>query len=168
MRLSALAICTLAMLGSPLTFGEESAATKLLEARSEQLRPQITRVAESAYCATGYSPANISMIVGETGVVIVDTGMLPEHAKTVLTEFRKITDVPVAAIVLTHGHGDHTGGSSAFLQAGRDESTPPIHARRPFNTESEALASRLLTATGRNYYLSVAQELRHQCGPPSR
>lgn len=141
MRLLFLAICTLSMFGSVSAFGEESAATKLLKTRSEQLKPQIIRVGESVYCATGYSPANISMIVGRTGLVIVDTGMLPEHAKTVLAEFRKTTDLPIAAIILTHGHGDHTGGTSAFLQAGPGGLLPPIYAHQPFNTEDAAFDS---------------------------
>ncbi len=138
MRRLAIAICGVIMLGSAPAWGEESLATKLLQERSEQLKLRVTRVGDSVYCATGYSPANISMIVGATGLVIVDTGMLPEHAETVLREFRKITDLPIVAIILTHGHGDHTGGTSAFLQHESHESQTPIYARRPFNTEDAA------------------------------
>ncbi len=124
---------------------EKGSAMQLLEARSEQLRPQVVRVGESVYCATGYSPANISMIVGQTGIVIVDTGMQPEHAQTVLDEFRKITDLPITAILLTHGHGDHTGGTSVFLQRGQNGSLPPVYARHPFNTEGAVFESSGIT-----------------------
>ena len=120
---------------------EETTATKLLKQRTESLQPTVTRVSESVYCASGYSPANIAMIVGDDGIVIVDTGMFPAHAQAVLEEFRKITELPVAAIVLTHGHGDHTGGTAVFLKAGKSGTSPPIYACAPFNTEGSHFTS---------------------------
>jgi alkyl sulfatase BDS1-like metallo-beta-lactamase superfamily hydrolase len=109
MKYLALTTCVVLLLGFKPVCGEESGATKLLKARSEQLKPRVTQVSKSVYCASGYSPANIAMIVGNGGVVIVDTGMFPTHAEAVLAEFRKISDLPVAGIILTHGHGDHPG-----------------------------------------------------------
>jgi len=120
---------------SPLMHAVESMATKLLKERSEHLKPVITKVSTSVYCASGYSPANISMIIGTDGLVIVDTGMLPAHAKKVFTEFRKVTALPVKAIILTHGHGDHTGGASAFVEDG--VAKPAIFTRAPFNSEGD-------------------------------
>jgi uncharacterized sulfatase len=114
---------------------DDTAATKLLKQRSKALQPTVTRVSESVYCASGYSPANISMIVGNDGIVIVDAGMFPAHAQAVLEEFRKITDQPIAAVILTHGHGDHTGGTAVFVEAGGKNAKPPVYARMPFNTE---------------------------------
>ncbi len=145
MRYSTVVTGVFLLLGFTSVFGEESDATKLLKARSEQLRPQITRVSESVYCATGYSPANISMIVGQDGVAIVDTGMFPKHAEAVLDEFRKIADLPVAGIILTHGHGDHTGGTSVFVEAGGKQSKPRIYGREPFNTEGVAFRAAGIT-----------------------
>lgn len=93
----------------------------------------IAQVSDSVYCASGYSPANIAMIVGTDGVIIVDTGMFEAHAETVLVEFRKITDLPIKGIVLTHGHGDHTGGTPVFFKEGKER--PEVFARSPFNSE---------------------------------
>jgi alkyl sulfatase BDS1-like metallo-beta-lactamase superfamily hydrolase len=118
---------------APMTHAEDSAATKLLKERSEVLKPLVTKVSESVYVASGYSPANISMIVGTDGVVIIDTGMIAPHAEAVLKEFRKISDLPVKGIIYTHGHGDHTGGSPTFVEGA--DPRPPIFARSPFNTE---------------------------------
>ena len=118
---------------APSLHAEDSEATELLKARSAHLEPMITKVSDSVYTASGYSPANISMIVGTDGVVIVDTGMLAQNSEVVLEEFRKITDLPVKGIIYTHGHGDHTGGSRPFAEE-RDPQ-PPIFARSPFNTE---------------------------------
>ena len=144
MRVRHLCICLLFALTPSYASAAESEATKLLTERSEQLKPTITRVSIPSTAPSGYSPANISMIVGKSGIVIVDTGMFPQDAQTVLAEFRKITDLPVAAIILTHGHGDHTGGTAAFVAAGGDPK-PPIYARAPFDVEGAAFKSAGLT-----------------------
>ncbi len=127
---------------------EETAATKLLKERSKALLPTVTQVSKSVYCASGYSPANISMIVGTNGIVIVDTGMFPDDARAVMKEFRKVTQLPVTGVILTHGHGDHTGGLSAFMEAGPNGSKPAVYGRSPFNTEGDAFKAAGLTING--------------------
>ena len=87
------------------------------------------------------------MIVGEDGLVIVDTGMFPGDAKAVLEEFRKISDLPIKAIILTHGHGDHTGGAQVFTEDGDEK--PDIFARSPFNSEGQVFLGSGLTINGR-------------------
>jgi len=129
-----LSLCLMLLLSIGV-HAEETTATKLLHARTADLQPTITQVSPSVYTASGYSPANISMIVGDSGIVIVDTGMFPAHAETVLAEFRKITDLPVRAIILTHGHGDHAGGVSTFVAANGEGERPLVYARAPFNAE---------------------------------
>jgi uncharacterized sulfatase len=49
--------------------------------------------------------------------------------------------LPVAGVVLTHGHGDHTGGIKVFLDAGRKDAKTPVYARAPFNTEGSHFVS---------------------------
>jgi alkyl sulfatase BDS1-like metallo-beta-lactamase superfamily hydrolase len=138
MKYLILTTCVVLLLGFRPVCGEESDATKLLKARSEQLKPRVVQVSKSVYCATGYSPANIAMIGGNGGIVIVDAGMFPTHAEAALADFRKITKLPIAGIILTHGHGDHTGGVSVFVGAGQNDGKVPIYAREPFNTEAVA------------------------------
>ena len=71
------------------------------------------------------------MIVGADGVIVIDTQVDPPAAEGVLTAFRNITDKPVKAIVLTHGHGDHTGGIGVFAAAGG----PEVWARQGYGEE---------------------------------
>ena len=112
-------------------FAQENAATQRLRAQSEQFEERVIKVADNVYTAVGYSVSNVSMIVGDDGVVIVDTGMMGEAAEKTAKEFRKLSDKPVKAIVFTHGHGDHTGGAPAFL----GETRPQIWAHANFGCE---------------------------------
>ncbi len=82
--------------------------------------------------AVGFSPANVSMIEGDDGLVIVDTGMSVDDGTRIMEEFRKITDKPVKAIVFTHAHGDHTGGAAAFF----GDERPQIWAHQNFGSEA--------------------------------
>lgn len=61
--------------------------------------------------AIGYGLANSIMIIGKTGVVIVDVTESYEAAAEIFEEFRKITDKPVTDIVYTHNHADHVHGA---------------------------------------------------------
>ena len=51
------------------------------------------------YAAQGYNRVplvpNIGIIVGEEGVLVVDTGMGPANAEIVLSKVREITDLPI-------------------------------------------------------------------------
>jgi glyoxylase-like metal-dependent hydrolase (beta-lactamase superfamily II) len=57
---------------------------------------------------------NVGIIVGDDGVLVVDTGMGPANAAIVLDEVRKITDKPVRYLVSTHFHPEHNFGAQAF------------------------------------------------------
>lgn len=126
---------------SSVIYAAESEATRLLKARSAEFQQEVIRVTEGVYTAIGYSVSAVSMIVGNDGLVIIDTGMDTISAEKVLADFRKITDKPIKAIVLTHSHGDHTGGIPIF--AGKDN--PQIWARANFGSESKPLKDAGLT-----------------------
>ena len=136
---SALLVCAF----SPTFSSAESEATRLLKARSAEFDREIIEVTNGVYTAVGYSVQPVSMIVGGDGLIIVDTGMDTISAGQVLADFRRITDKPVKAIILTHSHGDHTGGVPVF--AGKNR--PPIWARSNFGSESGPLNAAGLTFT---------------------
>ena len=110
---------------------EESGATKRLKERNREFRKDIIRVTEGVYTAVGYDVSTVSMIVGDDGLIIVDTGQAVPRARETLQQFRKLTNLPISAVILTHGHGDHTGGLSAFVDGG----SPEIWARENFGIE---------------------------------
>lgn len=85
-----------------------------LTEHSKKMEQRVYKIAGNVYSAVGYALANSIMIEGRDGIVIVDVTESVESAKTVLAQFRKITDKPVKAVVYTHNHTDHTMGVKAF------------------------------------------------------
>src|SRR4051812_27605970 len=81
------------------------------------------RVADGVYAylgPPGVTPlvsGNSVVIVGDDGVVVVDTGQLPSIARREIEEIRKLTDRPVRYVVTTHWHPDHWVGNGEFRRA---------------------------------------------------
>lgn len=115
----------------PDVLGDDSPASKRLRKQAEQFPEKVVKVADGVYTAVGYSVANVSMVVGDDGVIIIDTGLDVSGAAKIVEQFEKITDKPVRAIIYTHSHGDHTGGTTAFFGKER----PQIWARSNFGSE---------------------------------
>lgn len=86
----------------------------VLTEMSETFEQKVYRVSASVYLAVGWGLANVAMIEGEDGIVLVDAGISLGQGENVLREFRKITDKPVKGIIFTHHHIDHWGGVEAF------------------------------------------------------
>ena len=112
---------------------EQTEQTRRLIERNEEFRKEIIQLAPNVYTASGYDAANITMIIGNDGVILIDAGKEPTSSAEVYAEFRKITDKPITGIIYTHGHGDHTMGSPAFLK----DNTPQIWAAESFGRENE-------------------------------
>lgn len=92
-----------------------------LRANNAEFRKEIIRLNESCYLAVGYAGSNVGMIVGDGGVIIIDTTESTKAAENILAEFRKISALPVKAIIFTHGHRDHISGASIFAEGGSPE-----------------------------------------------
>jgi Zn-dependent hydrolases, including glyoxylases len=57
---------------------------------------------------------NSTVIVGDQGVILVDSGATDEVGKHLAKTIAKLTPKPVTHIINTHHHGDHTLGNIAF------------------------------------------------------
>lgn len=57
---------------------------------------------------------NCGFIVGEKGVIVIDTTISPAGGQELLINIARITPKPVTAVILTHGDFDHVGGLPAF------------------------------------------------------
>jgi cyclase len=60
---------------------------------------------------------NITVAVGDDGVIMVDSEFAPLHDK-IRAAISQLTDKPVRYLVNTHFHGDHTGGNEPFAKEG--------------------------------------------------
>lgn len=106
-----------------------------LKKQSEEFIPEIIKLSSNVYAAVGYDGSNCAMIIGDDGVIMIDALRALGAAEKVAEKFRKITDKPVVALIYTHGHADHTGGTSAFV--GSNDKVKII-ARNGFKEELQA------------------------------
>ena len=107
---------------------QDTSAELLLREHSNEFRREIIEITDGVYMASGYGASNSAMIIGESGLIIVDTKESKSAARAVLEEFRAISELPVKAIIYTHGHVDHTSGTTEFV---RDDEVE-IYARSGF------------------------------------
>src|SRR5437867_11626491 len=77
-------------------------------------RPELLKITNRVYCATGYALANVIFIQTDKSVVVVDTTESPSAAREALDTFRTVTQLPVSTIIYTHHHGDHVNGAKTF------------------------------------------------------
>ncbi len=76
----------------------------------------VLHVQGNVYMLVG-AGGNITMQVGNDGVLLVDTGLAGTSDK-VLAAIHSVTDEPIRYIINTHMHPDHTGGNEALAKAG--------------------------------------------------
>jgi glyoxylase-like metal-dependent hydrolase (beta-lactamase superfamily II) len=60
---------------------------------------------------------NIGVVLGATGAVVIDTRASHLLADELLAELRALTTAPLAAVVNTHHHWDHSFGNARFASA---------------------------------------------------
>ena len=72
-----------------------------LRAHSEEFRREILQPAPGVHVAVGFAASNIAMIETSAGLVIVDTSESTAAAAQVLAGFRRISDRPIVAIIVT-------------------------------------------------------------------
>jgi glyoxylase-like metal-dependent hydrolase (beta-lactamase superfamily II) len=68
---------------------------------------------------------NAGFIVGDTGVVAIDTGTSYRHGVALLTLIRRLTDKPVLLALITHTRQEFLFGAAAYR-----EQAIPIHMQR--------------------------------------
>lgn len=111
---------------------QSTPAGKKLHARNAEFTPEVISLTKNVHVATGYDVSNIIMVEGETGVVMIDAGMIPREVKKMLAAFKEISSKPVVGIIFTHGHGDHTRGAGLFM----DNENIQVWARENYGSES--------------------------------
>jgi len=92
-------------------------APELLEKHCSLIgEPRIERISEHVWAAIGYDLANTVLIHTEEGNVIVDTLMSPRRGEAAKRDLLAAAPPgPVKAVIYTHSHIDHIGGTSLWM-----------------------------------------------------
>ncbi|MBW2509412.1 MAG: MBL fold metallo-hydrolase [Deltaproteobacteria bacterium] len=96
------------------------------------------QVTKGVYQLRGYDLANMSLIDGETGWIVVDPLTAKETAAKALAFAREhLGDKPISAVIYTHSHIDHFGGVLGILSPEEvEERNVPIIAPELFLEEA--------------------------------
>lgn len=133
MRKYILSFAILCSLGTSSFAQSVTPETQMLINRNSEFKEDVIKLADNVYTAVGYDVSNITMIIGDDGVILIDAGMILQITKRIYKEFRKITDKPIKGVILTHGHGDHINGLPSFLK----DNNPKIWAAENFGSEDD-------------------------------
>lgn len=68
----------------------------------------------TVYCPAGYL-GNSTIIEGDDGLIVYDTGVNVEAGAVIAEEITKISDKPIRAIFYSHHHADHYNGTSQLI-----------------------------------------------------
>jgi glyoxylase-like metal-dependent hydrolase (beta-lactamase superfamily II) len=104
----------------------------------------VEKVNDHLYVIQGLG-GNISFLITDEGVLLIDMGNSRKDGETVLEEIRRITDKPLIYVFLTHYHGDHVNGMAAL----------PVHVP-VIATEKTVENLKNITAPNRAYNIKEA------------
>ncbi|MFF2087910.1 alkyl/aryl-sulfatase [Nocardia sp. NPDC058176] len=106
-------------------------------------------VVDGIYQIRGFDISNMTIVEGDTGIIVIDPLISAECAAAGLKLYREHRgDRPVTGVIYTHSHGDHFGGVDGVLPEGRG--SVPILAPHGFMAE----------AVSENVYAGVAMTRR--------
>jgi cyclase len=77
-------------------------------------QPVVSQIGKGlyAYISDNDASANSTFLVGDTGILVVDTGLNATEATKLLSAIRRVSGLPVKYVVNTHYHPDHQGGNT--------------------------------------------------------
>ncbi len=102
------------------------------------------KVAEGIHQLRGFDIANITLIDGKTGWILVDPLTTRETAAAALAFARKhLGDKPISAMIFTHSHVDHFGGALGII-SGEDAEKRKLPIVAPKGFLAEATSENIL------------------------
>ncbi len=99
-----------------------------------------TEVGPDLYAFTAEGDPNTGVIIGDDGVMVVDTQATPVMAQEVVKRIREVTDKPVKYVVLSHYHAVRVLGAAAYQAEqviASDKCRAMIHERGQEDWDSE-------------------------------
>ena len=96
----------------------EVANRQLIE-HSQKLARKLYKITDGVYNMVGVGLANATLIEGEDGLIIIDTGDCTEQSEEHYEAFKTVSDKPVKAIIYSHSH--YVFGTTAYVPEDRRE-----------------------------------------------
>jgi glyoxylase-like metal-dependent hydrolase (beta-lactamase superfamily II) len=84
------------------------------QADLEEKKVSFTRLADCAYAYTAEGDPNTGIVIGDDGVMVIDTQATPVMAQDVIRRIREVTDKPIKYVVMSHYHAVRVLGASAY------------------------------------------------------
>ncbi|HSV52431.1 MAG TPA: alkyl sulfatase dimerization domain-containing protein [Burkholderiaceae bacterium] len=119
------------------------------------------KVTDGIYQLRGFDIANMTLVEGKTGWIVVDTLTSRESAAAALAFARKhLGDKPVSAVIFTHSHIDHFGGALGVVSPKEiAERKIPVIASDGFMEEATSENVMVGTAMGRRSIYQFGRDL---------
>lgn len=120
------------------------------------------KVADGIYQLRGFDLANMSLIEGKTGWIVVDPLTSAETAKAAFAfASEHLGKKPVRAIIFTHSHIDHFGGALGILDSLPEEERKALRILAPEGFMEEATSENIIAgpAMGRRSMFMYGKNL---------
>ena len=75
---------------------------------------EIIELTTGVYARLHEGLTNAGIIVGDDGVMLIDSLRVPSFARDLIADVKKLTDKPIRYVVDTHSHWDHSWGNEEF------------------------------------------------------
>lgn len=91
-------------------------AEKKFASQADLVEKTVTfeRLSEHAYAYTAEGDPNTGIVIGDDGVMVIDTQATPVMAQDVMARIRGVTDKPIRYVTLSHYHAVRVLGASAY------------------------------------------------------
>lgn len=78
---------------------------------------EIVEVADGVFARLHEGLTNAGIIVGDEGVMVIDSLRVPSFARDLIADVRRVTPLPIRYLVDTHSHWDHSWGNEVFTDS---------------------------------------------------
>jgi glyoxylase-like metal-dependent hydrolase (beta-lactamase superfamily II) len=78
---------------------------------------EIIELETGVYARLHAGLTNAGFIVGDRGVLVIDSLRVPSFARHLIQDVRRVTSKPIQYVIDTHSHWDHSWGNEEFPEA---------------------------------------------------
>ena len=117
------------------------------------------KVVDGIYQLRGFDISNMTVIEGQTGLIVIDPLITTEVAKAAMDlYFKHRPKKPVVAVIYTHSHADHFGGVRALV-SGEDVAAGKVRIIAPAGFMEEAVGENVIAGN------AMSRRALYQFGP---